>query len=71
MLSKIATATALILVLGTASTALADEQTEERGGGPVQSWQDIQQSQQNIQRQVDLLNRNQSGNASAKHRPAH
>jgi hypothetical protein len=71
MLSKIATAAALVLVLGTASAALADENTEERGGGAVQSWQDIQQSQQSIQHQLDLLGRNESGNVSAKHRPSH
>jgi hypothetical protein len=71
MLSKIAAASALVLVLGSASAALADEQNEEKGGGPVQSWQDIQKSQQNIERQLDLLSRGASAYASANHRTSH
>ena len=65
-------AAALVLMLGCTAPAFADEQTEEKGGGPVQTWQDIQQSQMKMQRQIDSLNKaGSSAYASVKHAPAH
>ncbi len=50
--TKIALAAA-VLILGPASTVLANDTVgEENYGGPTQTWQDIQQDQQNIQRQI-------------------
>jgi hypothetical protein len=75
--AKIALAAA-VLVLGPASAVLANDTAgEETGGGPTQSWQDIQQDQQNIQRQIQ--NQYRTGNAgsdfgsaaSPKHRVSH
>jgi hypothetical protein len=51
MLTKIALAA--FLILGPASAALANEDAnEEKGGGPVQTWQDIARSAQLIQDQI-------------------
>ena len=55
MLTKTKIALATALVLGTASAALANEQTDERGGGPVQTWQDIARDRQDIQNQIQRL----------------
>jgi hypothetical protein len=43
MLTKTKIALATALVLGTASAALANDQTDERGGYQVQTWQQIGQ----------------------------
>jgi hypothetical protein len=48
--TKIALATAL--ALGTASAALANDQTDERGGYQVQTWQQIEQDRRDIQNQI-------------------
>jgi hypothetical protein len=45
MLTKTKIALATALVLGTASAALANDQTDERGGYQVQTWQQIGQDQ--------------------------
>ncbi len=55
MLTKTKIALATALILGTASAALANEQTDERGGGPVQTWQDIARDRQDIQNQIQRL----------------
>jgi hypothetical protein len=53
MSTKTKIALAAALILGTASAALAsDTATDERGGGPVQTWQDIQRDAQDIQNQI-------------------
>jgi hypothetical protein len=52
MLTKTKIALAAALVLGTASAALAGDQTDERGGYQVQTWQQIQQDQRAIQNQI-------------------
>ena len=51
MLTKTKIALATALILGTASAALANDQTDERGGYQVQTWQQIGQDQNRIQRQ--------------------
>jgi hypothetical protein len=45
MLTKTKIALATALILGTASAALANDQTDERGGYQVQTWQQIGQDQ--------------------------
>jgi hypothetical protein len=45
MLTKTKIALATALVLGTASAALANDQTDERGGYQVQTWHQIGQDQ--------------------------
>ena len=60
MLTKTKIALATALILGTASAALANDQTDERGGYQVQTWQQIGQEQrafQNLQ--------NHTGNAGS------
>jgi hypothetical protein len=49
MLTKTKIAFATALILGTASAALAGDQTDERGGYRVQTWQQIEQDQRAIQ----------------------
>ena len=45
MLTKTKIALATALILGGASAALANDQTDERGGYQVQTWQQIEQDQ--------------------------
>ena len=52
MLTKTKIALATALVLGTASAALAGDQTDERGGYQVQTWQQIGQDQRDLQNQI-------------------
>jgi hypothetical protein len=52
MLTKIKVALAATLLLGTASVALANPDDSDVGGYPVQTWQDIQHDQQDIQNQI-------------------
>jgi hypothetical protein len=53
MLTKTKIALAAALVLGSASAVLAsDTATDERGGGPSQTWQDIARDAQDIQNQI-------------------
>jgi hypothetical protein len=52
MLTKTKIALATALVLGTASAALANDQTDERGGYQVQTWQQIGQDQRDVQNQI-------------------
>jgi hypothetical protein len=53
MLTKTKIALAAALILAPASAALAnDTATDERGGGPTQTWQDIARSAQYIQDQI-------------------
>ena len=53
MLTKTKIALVAALVLGPASAALANDiATDERGGGPSQTWQDIQRDAQDIQNQI-------------------
>jgi hypothetical protein len=56
MLTKTKIALATALVLGTASAALAGDQTDERGGYQVQTWQQIGQDQRGVQRQYHTGN---------------
>lgn len=51
MLTKTKIALATAIILGTASAALANDQTDERGGYQVQTWQQIGQDQNRIQGQ--------------------
>jgi hypothetical protein len=48
MLTKTKIALATALILGTASAALANDQTDERGGYQVQTWQQIGQDQRKL-----------------------
>ena len=67
--------------LGSALPALAEKDYEllEPYGGPTQSWQDIERSRQDIQRQIQReYHTDKNGNAygyiappSQKHRPLH
>jgi hypothetical protein len=53
MLTKTKIALAAALVFGSASAVLAnDTATDERGGGPAPTWQDIQKDAQDIQNQI-------------------
>jgi hypothetical protein len=52
MRNKTQIALAVALILGTASVALAGDQGEDRGGYPVQTWEDIARSAQYIQDQI-------------------
>ena len=52
MLTKTKFALATAVVLGTASAALAGDQTDERGGYQVQTWQQIGQDQRAFQNQI-------------------
>jgi hypothetical protein len=53
MLTKTKIALAAGLILGSASAVLAnDTATDERGGGPAPTWQDIQKDAQDIQNQI-------------------
>jgi hypothetical protein len=52
MLTKTKIALATALILGTASAALANDQTDERGGYQVQTWQQIGQDQRDIQNRI-------------------
>jgi hypothetical protein len=53
MLTKTKIALAAALIVGSASAALAnDTATDEKGGGPAPTWQDIQRDAQDIQNQI-------------------
>jgi hypothetical protein len=52
MSTKTKIALAAAVVFGLVSGALANEGGEEKGGGPVQTWQDIEQSRQYIQKEI-------------------
>jgi hypothetical protein len=53
MLTKTKLALAAALILGPASAVLAnDTATDDRGGGPAQTWQDIARDAQDIQNQI-------------------
>jgi len=53
MLTKTKIALAAALILGSASAVLAnDTATDEKGGGPAQTWQDIARDAQDIQNQI-------------------
>lgn len=52
MLTKTKMVLAAALLLGTASVALANPDDSDVGGYPVQTWQDIQHDQQDIQNQI-------------------
>jgi hypothetical protein len=52
MSTKVKIALAAILVLAPISGVLANEGGEEKGGGPVQTWQDIARDAQDIQTQI-------------------
>ena len=53
MLTKTKIVIAATLILGTASAALAEGSDRyDAGGGPTQTWQDVEQSRQNIQNQI-------------------
>jgi hypothetical protein len=52
MLNKMKFALAAALILGTTSAVLASNAGEDKGGGPVQTWQDIQKSAQDVQNQI-------------------
>jgi hypothetical protein len=53
MLTKTKIALAAALILGPASAALAnDTATDENGGGPTQTWQDIARDAKDIQAQI-------------------
>ena len=63
MLSKTKIALAAALILGTAPAALAGDQTDERGGYQVQTWQDIARDRQDIQNRIERQYR--PGNAGS------
>jgi hypothetical protein len=63
MLTKTKIALATALILGTASAALANDQTDERGGYQVQTWQQIEQDQRAFQNQIQR--QSHSGNAGS------
>ena len=63
MCNKTKIALVVALILGTASVALAGDQGEDRGGYPVQTWEDIARSAQYIQDQIKR--EYHTGNASA------
>jgi hypothetical protein len=53
MLTKANIALAAVLILGPATAALAnDTPADERGGGPTQTWKDLERSAQYIQDQI-------------------
>ena len=52
MLTKSKIAFAAALILAPASIALASDSGEPKGGGPVQTWQDVQRSAQIVQDQI-------------------
>jgi hypothetical protein len=53
MLTNTKIALAAALILGSASAVLAnDTATDEKGGGPAQTWQDIARDAQDIQNQI-------------------
>ena len=52
MLTKTKIALAAAFILGTASAVVAGDKDEEKGGGPVQTQQDIQKERQDVQRQI-------------------
>jgi hypothetical protein len=56
MLTKTKIALAAAVILSTASAALAGDQTDERGGYQVQTWQQIQQDQRAFQNQYHTGN---------------
>jgi hypothetical protein len=63
MLTKTKIALATAFILGTASAALANDQTDERGGYQVQTWQQIEQDQRAFQNQIQR--QSHSGNAGS------
>ncbi len=52
MSTKTKIALAAAFVFGLVSGGRANEGGEEKGGGPVQTWQDIEQSRQYIQKEI-------------------
>jgi|GraSoiStandDraft_43_1057313.scaffolds.fasta_scaffold527169_2 hypothetical protein len=52
MSTKTKIALAAAVALSVVSAARANEGGEEKGGGPVQTWQDIEQSRQFIQKEI-------------------
>jgi hypothetical protein len=65
MLTKTKIALAAALILGPASAVLANEGGEETGGGPVQTWQDIQRSAQDSRYQIKK--QHHAGNAGSSY----
>jgi hypothetical protein len=63
MSTKVRIALAAILVLAPISGVLANEGGEEKGGAPVQTWQDIARDAQDIQTQIK--NQYHIGNAGS------
>jgi hypothetical protein len=62
MLNKSMIGLCLAITLGTASTALA-ENDRDSFGGPAQTWQDIEHARQDIQRQIQsAYHPNNTGN---------
>jgi hypothetical protein len=56
MSTKTTMALAAALILGTAPAALAnDTDRNDTGGGPTQTWQDIEHARQDIQNQIQRL----------------
>jgi hypothetical protein len=67
MTAKTKIALAVALILGPASAALASENAnEERGGGPVQTWQDIARDAQGSQIKKDHTGAAQASYGYAK-----
>jgi hypothetical protein len=52
MFTKTEIALSAALIIGTVPAALANDQTDERGGYQVQTWQQIGQDQRDIQNQI-------------------
>ncbi len=78
MSTKTKIALAAAIVFGLVSAVLASEGGEEKGGGPVQTWQDIELSRQYIQKEIQSQYQTDSDNAygyaapaTPIHRPSH
>ena len=63
MFTKTEIALSAALIIGTVPAALANDQTDERGGYQVQTWQQIQQDQRAFQNQIQR--QSHAGNAGS------
>jgi hypothetical protein len=79
MSTKTKIALAAAVVFGLVSAVRANEGGEEKGGGPVQTWQDIEQSRQYIQKEIQSQYHTENSDnaygyvapANPIHRPSH
>jgi hypothetical protein len=79
MSNKTKIALAAAVVFGLVSAVLASEGGEEKGGAPVQTWQDIELSRQYIQKEIQSQYQTENPDnaygyvapATPIHRPSH